>query len=76
MIKIMASYLIASLLLTAACFTPSGRMATDVLHSWGILAWVGVFYVAYTMLTIVVYLLIFWLDCLWQERKHGRNKAR
>ena len=74
MIKIMASYLIASLLLTAACFTSSGRMATDVLHSWGILAWVGVFYVAYTMLTIVVYLLIFWLDCLWQERKHGRTR--
>ena len=74
MIKIMASHLIASLLLTAACFTPSGRMATDVLLSWGILAWVGVFYVAYTMLTIVVYLLIFWLDCLWQERKHGRTR--
>ena len=73
MTKIMASYLIASLLLTAACFTPSGRMATDVLYSWGILAWVGVCYGVYTVLTIVVYLLIFWLDCLWQERKHGRN---
>ena len=71
--NILLAYLITGLILAAIGFTPSGKLALDCLHSYGILAWVGVMYLLYQLVTFVVYGLLIWLTCLYEERKHGRN---
>lgn len=71
--NILLAYLITGLILAAIGFTPSGKLALDCLHSYGILAWVGVMYLLYQLVTFVVYALLVWLTLLYEEHRNGRT---
>lgn len=71
--NILLSYLISGLLIAALGYTPSGKILLDCLHSYGILAWVCVLYLLYQLVTFVVYALLVWLTCLYEEYRNGRS---